>query len=38
MRGQVQDTGVTEKSVCVCLHVRVFEWLQMRGGWLFHSL
>lgn len=30
MRGQVQDTGVREK------YLRVFEWLQMRGGWLFH--
>lgn len=41
MRGQVQDTRVREKSlcvyVCVCLHVCVFEWLQMCGGWLFHG-
>ena len=36
MRGQVQDTGVGEKSLWVCLRVRVSEWLQMRGGWLFH--
>lgn len=32
MRGQVQDTEVRGKSPCV----RVFEWLQMRRGWLFH--
>lgn len=39
MRGQVQDTGVTEKSLCACVCARAhvcFEWLQMCGGWLFH--
>lgn len=36
MRGQVRDTEVREKSLWVCLHACVFEWLQMHGGWLYH--